>query len=189
MLNFLQQIDLSLFYFVNHNLSNSFFDVVLPIITDLHKTWYFNIVAYPLMFFFLLKKFSKKGIVIFIFCILAIGTTDLVGNWGFKKTVQRARPGDNPSIQAIVRSPYGGYSFVSNHAANMFCFAFFMGFFFPKARVVLYSLAAVISFTRVYNGVHYPSDIIVGAMLGAIIAFIYFQILKRFIQKSEKEIT
>ncbi|MCK6596831.1 MAG: phosphatase PAP2 family protein, partial [Bdellovibrionaceae bacterium] len=67
--------------------------------------------------------------------------------------------------------------------------AFFMGFFFPKARVVLYSLAAVISFTRVYNGVHYPSDIIVGAMLGAIIAFIYFQILKRFIQKSEKEIT
>lgn len=188
MLDWIWQMDLGLFHFINSSLSNNYFDIFFPFITDLHKSIYFMITVYPLVLFAFLWKFKKKGLLIFLFFILTLGTTDLVGNWVFKKQFQRARPGDNTSIQVHVRSPYGGYSFVSNHAANMFAFALAMSFLFPVGRVLFYLLAVLIAFSRVYNGVHYPSDVILGAILGLAMASVYILILKKWIFYSKKVI-
>lgn len=188
MLNFILELDLGLFHLINTTLSNKYFDVIFPLITDLHKGLYFKLLVYPLIFLYLLWKYKKNGLVIFLFCVLAIASSDLIGNWGFKKNFQRPRPGDNPKIESIVRSPYGGYSFVSNHAANMFAFAFFMSFFVVRGRFYFYLLASLIAFSRVYNGVHYPTDVITGAMLGMLVAYIYILILRKWVLPQTKEV-
>lgn len=188
MLDYLIQLDFSLFHLINVTLTNKYFDYFFPLITDLHKTIYFKVIVYPLIFAFFVWKFKKRGILIFLFCALTVASADLIGNHAFKKTFQRPRPATNASIEKVVRSPYGGYSFVSNHAANMFAFAFFMSAFLPKGRRWFYLLAGLIAFSRVYNGVHYPSDVLVGAILGTIIAATGVYILRNLILKEPKEI-
>lgn len=188
MLEYFFQLDLGLFHLINVTLSNEYFDIIFPLITDLHKTIYFKFLVYPFILVFFVWKFKKKGFLIFIFCTLSVASADLIGNWGFKKTFQRPRPGDNPQIEKIVRSPYGGYSFVSNHAANMFAFAFFISAFLPKGRKVFFTLASLIAFSRVYNGVHYPSDILFGGLLGILIAALYLYTLRTWVLKEPKEI-
>lgn len=179
-MNWILAIDQSLFTFINIDLTNSVFDNFFPFITDLHKNIYFVSIVYPLILYALVKRYSKKGFLIFFMCALSLGTIDLVGNHGFKKTVQRLRPGDNPAVHSIVRSPYGGFSFVSNHAANIFGFALFMGFFLPYLRYLFFTIAFLIGFSRVYNGVHYPTDVICGALLGLLISYGYIKIYTRF---------
>lgn len=181
-------MDQSLFVFINSSLSNSIFDIFFPFITDLHKSIFFILSVYPLVLFLLVKTFGKKGVLIFLFCFLSLATIDLVGNYGFKKTVQRLRPGDNPAITAIVRSPYGGYSFISNHAANMFGFAVFIGFFLTSIRRYLFAIAILIAFSRVYNGVHFPSDVIAGALVGVAISLLYLKIFN-YLFSEKKTVT
>lgn len=188
MIDYLLQLDLSLFHLINVTLTNKYFDYFFPLVTDLHKTIYFKMTVYPLIFIFFIWKFKKKGILIFLFCALSVAGADLIGNYAFKKNFQRPRPGDNAAIEKVVRSPYGGYSFVSNHAANMFAFAFFMSAFIPKGRRWLYFIASLIAFSRVYNGVHYPSDILVGAVLGVSVSAMGLYILRNWVLKAPKEI-
>ncbi len=184
-MSWILEIDQSLFYFINTTLTNSLFDIFFPFITDLNKSIYFDLTVYPFLFLILYKKFSKKSFMIFLFCALSIGTADFIGNEVFKQNFQRLRPGDNPTIQAIVRSPYGGFSFISNHAANIFAFAVFMSFFLPYLRVPFFTIACLIAFSRVYNGVHFPTDVIVGAFVGSMISYGYLILYKRYIRKPE----
>lgn len=178
-MNWIIQIDQSLFFWINGSLTNRVFDAFFPFITDLHKNIYFVITVYSLLLFLLYKKYAKKGFTIFVFCILCLSTIDLVGNYLFKKNIQRIRPGDNPTIHAIVRSPYGGFSFISNHAANIFGFAFFMGYFLRKWRVLFFIIAFLIGFSRIYNGVHFPGDVLAGAALGLLLAYGYVRLYCR----------
>ena len=174
------EMDQSLFFLINTQLTNAWFDVFFPFITDLHKNIYFVAIVYPLIIFMLIKKYAlKKGLLIFLFCVLNLATIDLVGNYLFKKQFERLRPGDNPAVHAIVRSPYGGFSFISNHSANIFGFALYMGFFLVNLRVLFFLIAVLIGFSRVYNGVHFPTDILVGGLVGLIIAYGYVKLYFR----------
>lgn len=184
-MNWILEIDQSLFYFFNTTLSNSIFDVFFPFITDLHKNIFFAPIVYPVLILLLYKRHAKRGFLIFLFCALALATTDLVGNHVFKKNVQRLRPGDNPAVQAIVRSPYGGYSFTSNHSSNMFAFAMFMGFFLPYLRVFFYVIAFLVAFSRIYCGVHFPADVFFGALLGLAISYVYLKLYLKLIERQK----
>jgi undecaprenyl-diphosphatase len=180
MIEFLTNLDFSLLRLINIELSNSFFDQFMPAITDLHKSTGFKILAPSLFILLFVKKFgSKKGLLIFVGLLLSLGLSDLIGNHLFKKNFERLRPGDNPKIEVVVRSPYGGYSFISNHAANMFTMATYTSAFIPVSGFVLYPLAATVAYSRVYNGVHFPSDVFAGALLGFCISLLTTNIFKR----------
>lgn len=174
-MNWIVSMDQSLFLWINSGMTNTFFDVFFPFITDLHKTKYFGIVVIAIFAFLLFRKYSKKGLLILFLCLISLGTIDFVGNHGFKKPFERMRPFENTTHVTIQRSPAAGFGFVSNHAANMFGFAMFMGFFLPVLRKLFFTFAFLVAFSRVYNGVHYPSDVVFGALLGSIVSYGYIK--------------
>lgn len=188
MLEWILQLDQKLLLFINRDLSNSFFDRIMPAITDLHKASWFKVIVPLLLFLLFCYKFRlKKGSLIFVGLLVSLGLSDFLGNQLFKQTVQRARPGDTPSISVQVRSPYGGYSFVSNHATNMFNLATYTASFIPGSQVILYPTAALIAYSRVYNGVHFPLDVICGGLFGSMVGMTVTRLVRSLLKRIKEE--
>jgi len=96
----------------------------------------------------------------------------------FKNVFERLRPCNEASLKAFIRLPTGRcaggrFGFVSSHAANTFAVAVFLANLFKKrwftAMIILW--AAGVSYSRIYLGVHYPGDVLGGAMLGAVCGY------------------
>jgi undecaprenyl-diphosphatase len=186
-LNFILNIDKQLFILINSSWSTGWGDLFFPLITDVHKTMAFKLLVVPaLLSSFVWSRGLKKGLMIFAFCAVSIMVSDGVGNFMFKKTIQRPRPAQTEGLQVQVRSPFGGYSFVSNHATNMFNFAAFTSAIFPVATLPTYFLAFVIAYSRVYNGVHFPADVLVGGLLGLLVGLIFAKLCKSSLVRTEK---
>jgi undecaprenyl-diphosphatase len=177
--------DHSLLHYINVLLANSWFDVFFPAITDLHKSLIFNLVAYPFFIGLFYWKFKRVGFLIFFGLLLCLGLSDISGSF-IKKNVQRTRPADTTGVEVITRSPYGGYSFASNHATNMFALAMYSSSFIPPLSVPLYSMAVLVSYSRVYNGVHFPSDVLFGGLLGTLWGILISRAVKKIISRRKK---
>jgi undecaprenyl-diphosphatase len=183
MLETLKQWDQSLLLNINLNWTNSFFDWLFPAITDLHHTIAFKFIFVPALFLFLLYKKKVWGISFFLFLILSVATSDLIGGQVIKPTFQRLRP-PVAGLQVQLRSThYGGYSFPSNHSANMFSAATFVSIIAPPLGFVMYPVAALVAYSRVYCGVHYPGDVLFGALLGIIVGNLYAVLFRKFFAK------
>ena len=183
MIEFFKRWDNTLLRNINLNWSNSFFDWFFPAITDLHHTFAFKFIFIPLLFGFLVYKKKIWGATFFLFLLLTIATTDFVGGQLIKPTFQRLRP-PVAGIEVKVRAPhYGGYSFVSNHAGNMFAAATFVAMLAPPWGWVMYPFAALVGYSRIYCGVHYPSDVFFGALLGIIFGNFYVFLFKKLFAK------
>ncbi|MBN1251099.1 MAG: phosphatase PAP2 family protein [Bacteroidales bacterium] len=189
MLEKLIQFDTELFLFLN-SFNSPFWDKVMWIISDT-KTW---IPLYLLVLFFVFKKNKTKGFITLFFMIALIFIADQSSVLFFKNTFQRFRPCHNEAISNlvhIVNNKCGGlYGFVSSHATNTFAFAIFTALFFNKRYIyyLLFFWAFIVSYSRIYLGVHYPADIICGAILGLFIGFLIykfydFSLKKLFIKK------
>lgn len=165
-------IDYWLMNQINSVFTHPLMDAFFFWITDLHKTPYFNLIALPLVAFLFINRFRRQGITLGLILLLSLGVSDFVGG-KIKKTVRRERPEHNESIKAVKRSDAGSFSFYSNHASNMFTFATYTGIFVPPLRLPLIALAGLVAYSRVYNGVHYPSDVIVGGAMGALWGFLF----------------
>lgn len=167
----LLQLDQSLFFLINQSLDVDFLNWLLPYWRT-KETW---IPLYLLIVIFSIYKWKKAGIFLILAALLTIGITDTVSNRVVKKTVQRLRPCNQPEIKQqvdlLVRCG-SGYSFTSNHAANHFGLAVFLiytlGQIYRKSQVWLWFWAASIAFAQVYVGVHYPLDILGGALIGIV---------------------
>ena len=174
-MNWLQSIDFAFFHWINTDLSNPVFDVVLPLCRDK----FFWAPFYVFIAAFMLENFgARSGGVILIGLVLAVGLSDFTSSELIKKNVQRVRPCNDIrySNQVIARAPCGsGYSFTSSHAANHFAVAVYLctliGFKKRWATPVLLLWAGVVSVSQVYVGVHYPLDVLSGGVLGATISF------------------
>ncbi|MBC7757207.1 MAG: phosphatase PAP2 family protein [Phormidesmis sp. FL-bin-119] len=180
MLEQLNQLDQNLFFFVNHNLSNSFFDWLMPLL----RNKYFWTPLYLFMAVFFVRNFGKKGWLILIFMGLTFGFTDYFSSSILKPAFERLRPCNDSIIKAEVNRliPCGtGFSLPSSHAANHFALAIFLTtIFYDKWKFIL-PLATLwafsISFAQVYVGVHYPFDVTAGAIIGGMIGYILSTIL------------
>lgn len=176
----LNHIDTELFLFLN-GIHSPFFDVVFEWISDRYSWIPFYLILAVLLGF----KFKWKLLVLVPFITLLIITSDQFSVHFFKDVFLRLRPCHNPEIADlvhIVNNHCGGkYGFVSSHAANTFALAVFVGLVLKKHLKWLFPFlliwAAVVSYSRIYLGVHYPGDILGGAALGAIIGFVMWKML------------
>ena len=186
------KLDSKLFLFLN-NLGTTKFDAFWLSLSKIEA----NILMYLflILLFFHIKKLSPKFIYIFylLFIIaLMITITDQGANF-FKDSFQRLRPCYNESIidsLRLVKENCGGkYGFFSAHASNSFSLAIFFGLLFINRirYIIMITIvyASLISYSRIYIGVHYPIDIIFGSFFGIFVgfvmySFVYLKFLKFF---------
>ena len=173
MLNKIIELDKAVMIFFNKSITNSLFDFIMPIITSKD----FLTVIGMLLIFYLTVFCGKKGRITILVLVFAVGSSDAICAQIIKPWVGRIRPSHefNDFINLLV-SKGGKWSFPSNHAANSFAFATVLSYFFEQKKVVLYTLASIIAFSRVYVGVHYPLDIIFGAVVGYILSWFVLSI-------------
>jgi undecaprenyl-diphosphatase len=129
---------------------------------------------YLILIGYLIYKYRIKSIYIIIAIAIAVTLADQLAVKAFKEVFQRFRPSNDPEIRNLVHviNNYrgGSYGFVSNHAANTFALASFLSFLFYN-KIFTYSVflwAIIVSYSRIYLGVHYPGDILCGALLGVL---------------------
>lgn len=182
MIETLNNIDHQLFLLINRGLVNDFFDFLLPLM----RSRFFWSPLYLFLIVYILKtNTTRRGILTIAFLFITFALTDFVSAGIFKETFQRLRPCNEPEFMSHVRSLVGcgsGYSFVSSHATNHFGLAIFLGLYFQDKKWIgrLFIIwAAVISFSQIYVGVHFPFDILAGTVLGIGIAYLSFYIYHR----------
>jgi undecaprenyl-diphosphatase len=171
----LNQIDQQVFLILN-GLHTTFLDTIMWYISS--KTlWY---PFYIVLIYFIILKRKKDVWITFLAIILMIILSDQLADL-VKDYMQRLRPSHNPDLSGLVhtlRGYTGGeYGFVSSHASNAFAVAAFTALFFQRKWFVysIFIWAVIVSFSRIYLGVHYPLDVICGGMLGMSIGvFIYY---------------
>ena len=186
------KLDSKLFLYLN-NLGTSKFDIFWISLSKIEA----NILMYLflILLFFYIQKIRPKLIYIFyLFFVIAlmIAITDQGANI-FKDSFQRLRPCYNESIidsLRLVKENCGGkYGFFSAHASNSFSLAIFFGLLFINRirYIIMITIvyASLISYSRIYLGVHYPIDIIFGSFFGIFVgfvmySFVYLKFLKFF---------
>lgn len=181
MLEYLEQLDVNLFLSLNA-LHSNFWDVIMYWFSE-EITW---IPLYAILLVGLFKKYGwKKLIPVVIGVALTITLTDQISVKAFKEVFERYRPCHNIEIQHLVhlvKNHCGGqYGFVSSHAANTFGLSAFLCLLFSNNKLGLGLMfwAAVVSYSRIYLGVHYPADILAGALLGILIGGLIGSVTKR----------
>lgn len=168
----LQHLDQQLLLFINSH-HTTFWDGLMHAISG-------RIIWAPLylaILIYLGVTYKRKFLVILVFIILAVVLADQGSVQLFKNIFHRLRPCHEPSLQGLVHlvnGECGGlYGFVSSHATNSFNIALLSLMFIRKRwySISILIWASVIGFSRIYLGVHYPGDVICGALLGSLIGW------------------
>lgn len=177
MVEYLNQIDTQLFLFLN-SINSPFWDTVMWHISG-KLTW---APLYLTIIYFIFRKYRWKTLWILIAIAVVVTLADQISVHFFKNVFERLRPCHNPELRELVHlvnSKCGGqFGFVSSHAANTFGVAMFLLNLF---RLKWFSIsillwAAVVSYSRIYLGVHYPGDVLVGSLLGVIVGWIVWKL-------------
>lgn len=182
-MDFLFSVDIAIFYFFNHTLSAGFLDKFFSIITNVNN-WY---ITYVILLSFCFIKGGTKGKLAVIGVILLIIATDQLGYRVLKDLIARPRPFSVLSDVILPIGSTGTYSFPSNHALNNFAAAVFFYRLYPNLKWALFITAFLVSISRVYLGLHYPSDILGGALIGSVFGYIFAEIILRINKLTEQK--
>ncbi|MFH0933163.1 MAG: glycosyltransferase family 39 protein [Nitrospirota bacterium] len=156
----LPEVDTLIFFFINRDLQNRLFDVAMPFFTS--KAY---LLIFPFVGWFFYKDWKKACLV------LVLGFASLaLSDWGLyilKHIFERPRPCNELEGVHLLVGCSSSYSMPSSHAANSFAFAVpFLILFKNRLRYAFLIIAFLVSFSRIYVGVHYPSDSLVGGLVG-----------------------
>lgn len=186
LLFFLDPIDKVFFTWVNNDWAHPRLDGCMVFLSS---KWAF-IPLYALIIYLYVRKFSNRFWIPVLLTVAAFGLSDSVSSRIIKPAVKRLRPpfeeSMNPPIAEVpVRLPDGKpgsqYGFVSSHSSNMFAVlgiaTMILGWRRWK-KLLFYALAASVAYSRIYLGVHYPGDVLFGALLGYGIAKLLMVVAK-----------
>jgi undecaprenyl-diphosphatase len=171
----IKHLDTQLFLYLNGK-HNSFFDTIMYWASD-KMFW---IPFYILLIIVIIRVYKKKSIYVLLVIGFLIALCDQTASHLIKNTVKRLRPSHEPNLISIIHlseaGPGGQYGFISSHSANAFGLTTFLILLLPKKynwlKVILLLWAILVAYSRIYNGVHYPLDVIVAMFLGIFYGYI-----------------
>jgi undecaprenyl-diphosphatase len=195
----LQSVDTQLLLLINHGTANPLFDVLMPLLS-----YQGYLLVVPFLFYILISGFMKKdatggnqlikAIVAIVIACAAVYLADLTEHL-LKDAIARIRPCRAvEGIRLILPCPKS-FSMPSGHAMSSFAFAVPL-FYLARThlsrgwRIFPVILAALIAFSRPYLGVHYPTDILAGAVLGTMIGLMpamMYEMVAGFLRKQKKK--
>lgn len=174
MLEAITQFDFAVLDFIRDNLRCDFLDWLMVFLSRIGEggiIWF--AIAIPMLFF---KKSRFCGVTM----IVSMGITLLLGEFLFKNLVGRVRPCNvNTEIEMLVKRP-SSFSFPSGHTSSSFASATTLFLWNKKCGIATFALAALIAFSRLYNYVHFPTDIIAGALFGIFTSILVYYIFKKY---------
>ncbi len=181
MIEFIKKTDIDILLWLNGN-HNEFWDEVMWFATG-KFTW---LPFYIILTFMLIWKYKKDSILMILLIALLITMSDQLASGIFKPLFERLRPSHSPYLAGklhLVNDYRGGrFGFISSHAANVFSLAFYLTLVardkLKWLPFVLIPWAVFVSVSRIYLGVHYPTDILVPIILSIPIAWIVARIYK-----------
>ena len=177
MSEWLNSIDKSIFIFINQTLSNAVGDFLWPLITDYDRQWPIRI-PLAIAWVSLLIFGGRRGRTVAIMIPFVLFFTDKISSAFIKEWVGRTRPCGEingvPIIQGIhmLVDCGPGRSFPSSHAVNNFGIATVFSYYYPRWKWAFLGWAGLVALSRVAVGVHYPSDILGGAVIGSTISLL-----------------
>ncbi|HNR41948.1 MAG TPA: phosphatase PAP2 family protein [Bacteroidales bacterium] len=171
----IENIDRQIFIFLNSQNSPFWDDFMYAM--SMKLVW---VPLYLAILIYLIFKYKRKFLILLPFMILAVALSDQLSVL-IKNSVERLRPCHDACLEGlvhIVRCHCGGlYGFVSSHASNSFNVAVLSLLLIEKRwyAITILIWASLVSYSRIYIGVHYPGDILAGAVLGGIIGWITYK--------------
>lgn len=179
------EYDHQLFLFLN-SLGNSSWDGFWLFVTNK----LYAAPLYALLIYLIYKKYGIKGTVITILVVAAMITcTDQLANL-FKHGFERPRPcrvSEWKEVMRFVAPRCGRYGYFSGHAANSMAAALFAGLAlrtkYPYLIFMLLFWSAMVGYSRVYLGVHYPGDVITGWVIGALLGLLFYKLQRTLVHK------
>lgn len=172
----IQNFDFTILDWIQSKLTNPFLDWLMPIITSLGNAGAIWVLI--AIIFLMWNKTRKYGFIMVVTLILCM----LVGNLGMKPFFARTRPFDiNTAIEILISKPKD-FSFPSGHTMVSFAGATVLFYMNKYIGVGALILAGLIGFSRLYLYVHFPSDVLVGMIIGVILALVSI-LASRIIEK------
>lgn len=184
MLEQLKALDIKFFLTLN-GCHNAFFDPIMYWVSNK----LFWIPLYLIIAILIIRFYKLKSIYLFLGIGVLITLADQLSSGLIKPWVERLRPSHNPDLQGLVHlsaaGPGGMYGFVSSHAANTFALFLFLSLVLSKKfswlKYILAFWATLTSYSRIYVGVHYPGDVLAGALLGSLLGILLAWILLKWL--------
>ncbi|HAN18454.1 MAG: hypothetical protein A2X13_08910 [Bacteroidetes bacterium GWC2_33_15] len=189
MIELLKDWDSQLFIFLN-GIHSPFWDTVMWWVSGT-KSW---IPLYIILVAYIIYNQRKRSLLTLLFIAILVVLADQISVHFFKDVFQRLRPCHQPELVDIVhlvKNKCGGkYGFVSSHATNTFAIASFLSLLFKNKYFSGFIIfwAAFVSYSRIYLGVHFPFDVLCGAILGTIIGILVFIAYKNTLLKIDKRV-
>ena len=175
MIEFLYTVDVAMFSFLNSGLANPVGDFLWPYITDYDRYLPVRILL-VVVWLLLMVKGGKRGRTAALLVVVVLVCADQLSSFGIKPLLERPRPCHTVNGVQVVQNVHllvhcgGGKSFPSSHAVNNFAVATLFTFFYRRWAWAFFTWAGLVALSRVTVGVHYPSDILGGAIIGMAVA-------------------